>query len=146
MKKPTIILAAFAAILTGCVTNSSYVMVGQARNPIDPIYVKVYATQPDSCEEIALVEASSEDAWAFSDQAKMDVTIQRLKEQAAVLGANGIVMRGFSSRSGDAIIIDNDDDWDVAFSNSEEIKIANALAIWVPGQHDPIAQTTPMGS
>ena len=35
----------------------------------------------------------SEDSWAFTEQEKMDTVVRRLKEEAAKLGANGVLLR-----------------------------------------------------
>lgn len=92
------ILLAGMALLTGCAT--SHVLIGEPRPPISPDKVKVFLSPPaPPFEEIALVEASSRGAWAVSDQGKTNAAIQRLKEEAASLGANGILLRGTGSQS-----------------------------------------------
>ena len=92
------VLLAGMALLAGCAT--SHVLVGEPRPPISPDKVKVYLSPPGvPFEEIALVEASSRGAWAVSDQGKTNAAIERLKEEAASLGANGILLRGTGSQS-----------------------------------------------
>jgi hypothetical protein len=39
-----------------------------------------------------MIESSSKASMAVSDQAKTDVSIQRLKEEAAKVGANGVLL------------------------------------------------------
>ena len=88
----------FAAALAGCAT--SHVIVGQVRPPISPDQVRVFLSPPDQpYEEVALVDASSRGAWAVSDQGKTNAAIQRLKEEAASLGANGLLIRGTGTTS-----------------------------------------------
>lgn len=92
------ILLASMTLLTGCAT--SHVLVGEPRPAISPDKVKVFLSPPETpFEEIALVEASSRGAWAVSDQGKTNAAIERLKEEAASLGANGILLRGTGSQS-----------------------------------------------
>jgi hypothetical protein len=56
--------------------------------------VRVYLHPPARYEEVAIVDASSRESLAFTDQQKMDRVIERLKEEAAGLGANGILLEG----------------------------------------------------
>ena len=83
----------FAAVaLTGCASSSSSILVGKARAPISPDEVRLYLRAPAKYEEIAMIESSSKASMAVSDQAKTDVSIQRLKEEAAKVGANGVLL------------------------------------------------------
>jgi hypothetical protein len=79
------------AVLTGCAT--SHVMVGNPRPPISPSEVKIYLHPPARYEEIAILDTSSKESWSFTEQGKMDVVMQRLKVEAAKLGANGILLQ-----------------------------------------------------
>jgi hypothetical protein len=90
MKKLSAITILLTLFLTGCASSS--VVVGKTRAPIDATQVKVYLHPPKKFEEIALVEASSKASFAIGDQAKMNVVITRLKEEAAKLGANGVLL------------------------------------------------------
>lgn len=90
MKFLTLLIAAL--ILTSCASSS--VVVGNVRAPITPAQVKIYIHPPKKYEEVALVEATSKAAFAIGSQAKMDVVIRRLKEEAAKVGANGILLEG----------------------------------------------------
>ena len=83
-------------LLAACA--SSHVIIGTPRPPIDPTTVKLYTSPPPKFEEIAIIEASSKSSWAISDQGKMDKVIERLKEEAAALGANGILIQGLGSQ------------------------------------------------
>lgn len=97
MKTPRMITAlALAVLLAGCATSS--VIVGKVRPPIAPAQVKIYLNPPLKFEEIALLETSSSASWSFTDQGKMDTVMARMKEQAAKLGANGVLLRGTGER------------------------------------------------
>lgn len=88
----TVLLLGIVALLAGCA--SSHVLVGKARPPIYPDQVKLYLRPPAKFEEIALLEASSKASWAITQQGKMNKAIERLKEEAAQLGANGVILQG----------------------------------------------------
>jgi hypothetical protein len=98
-------LAAIAisiAALSGCAT--SHVMMGQARPPISPSMVQLYFHPPATkYEEIAMLDTSSRGGFGFTAQGKTDVVINRLKEEAAKLGANGILLQGVGDQSGGSV-------------------------------------------
>ncbi len=126
------LLCALGLTLGGCTTTSSRVMVGQGRAPIDPASVKLYLSPPASYEEIAMITADSDNSWTFTQQEKMETVIERLKIEAAAVGANGVLIRGVSDRSEDPVILsDNDDDWGVGYAFSELEKSVWAVAIFV---------------
>jgi hypothetical protein len=89
-----------ALVLCGCASHptSTYVLVGTQRPAIDPAQVKLYIRPPAKYEEVALVSADSKHAGARGAQAKMDAAVQRLKVEAAKLGANGIILSGVGDR------------------------------------------------
>lgn len=89
----------FVLALVGCAATS-HVITGQPRDPIDPAQVTLYTTAPPNYEEIGIIEASSRSSLAFGDQAKMDVVVERLKEEAASLGANGVLLQNTSTHGG----------------------------------------------
>lgn len=101
--KNTISLALLTAtvFLLGCASSS--VLIGKARAPIAPASVKLYLTPPAQFEEVALLEASSKSSFAITDQGKMNKVIERLKEEAAKLGANGILIRTTGDASGPVV-------------------------------------------
>lgn len=82
---------AFAAIVAGCAT--SHVMVGNPRPPISPSDVRIYLHPPAKYEEIAILDTSSKGSFSITSQGKMDVVVERLKAEAAKLGANGILLQ-----------------------------------------------------
>jgi hypothetical protein len=88
---------AAVVVLAGCAA-SSHVLVGTARTPISPEQVKIYLQPPPRYEEIATIDASSRGTPVFTDQRKMDRAIGRLKQEAAKLGANGILLEGTSDQ------------------------------------------------
>jgi hypothetical protein len=96
------IAVAAQAILAGCAA-SSHVLVGTARPPIPADQVRIYLHPPAKYEEVAIIDASSRGSVAFTDQQKMDRAIARLKEQAASLGANGVLLEGAGDQQAGAV-------------------------------------------
>jgi hypothetical protein len=84
------------AILTAC-APATHVLVGRARPPITPDQVTIYSHPPTTpFEEIARLDASSKSAFGTGGQKSVDKVIERLKIEAAKLGANGVILEGFS--------------------------------------------------
>jgi hypothetical protein len=80
--------------LTGC-APSTHVLVGTARPPISPTEVKIYSSPPANYQEIAVLGASSKSAFGAGGQKSIDKVVERLKIEAAKLGANGVILEGF---------------------------------------------------
>jgi hypothetical protein len=90
-----------AVTLAACMT--SHVIVGRARAPIPAEQVAIYLHPPTRYEEVALLESSSRGSFAVSAQARTDKVVDRLKKEAASLGANGIVLQEIADQSSGAI-------------------------------------------
>ena len=101
MKARLVFAAVCVSFLFGCA--SSAIVVGKVRPPISPAQVKLYLNPPKKYEEIALLESSSKASWAISDQGKMNVVIERLKEEAAKIGANGVLLRGTGEQNAGSV-------------------------------------------
>lgn len=100
MKKSIVLATIF--FLVGCAASSS-ILIGKSRPPISPEVVKLYIKPPSKYEEIAILDSSSKSSWAVTDQGKMDVAIQRLKEEAAKVGANGILINATGDVAGGGV-------------------------------------------
>ena len=88
------------AVLAGCAASSQVVLVGAARPAISPDQVKVYLEPPGTTyEQIANLAASSEGSFAITAAGKMDKVVERLKQQAAKLGANGLLLHGIGDQT-----------------------------------------------
>lgn len=120
------------AVLTGC--SASHVLVGQQRPPIAASDVQVYLEMPANAEQIALLNADSEMAPTFTSQQEVDWVMRRLKEGAAKLGANGIVLQQMGKEKGTATA--NTYNYGNGYSNTvisqSESQVASAIAIYVP--------------
>ena len=117
----------------GCVPVS-HIIVGDTREPIHPSNVEIYLDYPEQYEKIALIDAGSN--FAFKDpvilfdwQRKMDKAMERLKIEAAQLGANGILIVNTDTNN---IIqsVRSDGEGGTQVSSSTE-KYVKAIAIYV---------------
>ena len=84
-------------LLSGC-APASRVLVGPARAPIPVDQVVIYEQPPVNSQDVAILNASSNSVFSAGGQRGADKVIQRLKVQAAQLGANGVVLQGFTDR------------------------------------------------
>lgn len=91
-------LLATTVLLTACA--SSALVTGKPRPPIDPSRVAIYyAPPPGQYEEIALLDTKS-GAFTYGEQNKTNSVIDKLKREAAKLGANGVLFGGTASGPG----------------------------------------------
>jgi hypothetical protein len=94
MSTKTLTTLALLGTICGC-APSTHVLVGQARPPITPDQVRIYSRPPANFQEIAVLDASSKSAFGTGGQKSVDKVIERLKIEAAKLGANGVILEGF---------------------------------------------------
>ena len=96
-----ITLATMLALGLAACAPSSHIVVGTVRPAISPSEVKIYLQPPPSFEEVAILNASADSVFGTGGQGSADKVIQRLREQAAKLGANGIILEGmFDQQTG----------------------------------------------
>jgi hypothetical protein len=81
-----------ACLICGCATHT--IIVGERRPPISPEAVRVYQVPPRHFERIAIINSSAGTSWIFPDRPSVELGISRLREEAAGLGANGILLEG----------------------------------------------------
>ena len=98
---PLLLLSLSLFLTKGCYPVS-HIIVGETQTPIDYTDVKVYTDYPDNYEEIAIMEASSDLSYKdlsieFTHQQKTNKALERLKKEAALLGANGVVIQKIST-------------------------------------------------
>jgi hypothetical protein len=96
-----------ASNLAGCISSSdlkSHELLGGARPALPADAVQLYLEPPSrGYEEIAVLHSSSRRSWSFSARSKADVVVRRLKEEAASLGANGVLLQEIADRPGAAV-------------------------------------------
>ena len=110
MRRAATLLAASAiaaSSIVGCISPrdlKSHELLGGARPALSPDAVQLYLEPPSRhYEQIAVLHSSSRRSWSFTAQSKADVVVRRLKEEAASLGANGVLLQDIADRSGAAI-------------------------------------------
>ncbi len=82
--------------LAACATPNTVIVTGTARPAIAPADVKIYSHPPPVFEEVAMLNASHSSMFTTGGQQTVDKVIADLKDQAAKLGANGVILEGFS--------------------------------------------------
>jgi hypothetical protein len=140
------IAAAAATLLAACAGTppSSHVLTGTKRPAIDAAQVKVYASVPANAEQVALIEASSRESGARTEQAMIDAVVALMKDEAAKLGANGIVLQRTETRRGGGVTtgvglgvpLGGSSAVGFGVSSSGMHKIGYGIAIHVPGPAD----------
>ena len=83
--------------LTACAAPQSQVITGTPHTPISPDQVVILSQPPPVFEDVAILNASSKSVNP-AGQAAFDKVLQRLKQQAARLGANAVILEGFTDR------------------------------------------------
>jgi hypothetical protein len=89
-------VALSAALLAGC-ASTSRLMISPARPALSPEQVHVYMEPPTGrYVEIALLETAS-GPLTYGEQNKTNAVIEKLRAEAARLGANGLLLQGMAS-------------------------------------------------
>jgi len=83
------------SVLAGCAT-SSQILTGTPRVPIAANDVRVYTQAPASFDEIAVLNASRMSVSSAGGERAIQKMIESMKNQAALLGANGLLLEDFS--------------------------------------------------
>jgi hypothetical protein len=98
-----LILSISLFTLAGCtIMDSGAIVTGNTRTPTSPAEVKLYRSAPDSFEEIALVSASAGHDFQKSSSL-MNSAIERIKEEAAKVGANGVILTVINERDAPSV-------------------------------------------
>ena len=115
----------------------SHIIIGEIQNPLDYNNVKIYHDYPDAYDKIAIIEASSDLAFKdlsmeFTHQQKTNKALDRLKKEAASLGANGIVLQNISTTTKQHLNLNESSKGSINIhSRQEKQKELNAVAIFV---------------
>ena len=147
MNSLKIIISTFIIlIMAGCtIVDGGAIVTGVTRNPIPVNQVRIYRVAPKKYEEIAMVSASAGHDFKSSSDL-LNTSIMRLKEEAAKLGANGVLLSQINERDapststsiGSAYASGNDGSSAYASGSSISVNRGDAytrikgLAIYVP--------------
>lgn len=85
-------MAVLVGVLTGCGATRT-IMVGDPRPAISPQAVRVYEMPPRHYDRIAIINSSGGTSWIFRDRGSMDEAVAKLRDEAARLGANGVLLQ-----------------------------------------------------
>ena len=81
----------FSTLLVSCVSGS-YIVAGNRRPSISPSSVIIYFEPPEKYETLGSVEASKKGMGTLKRQKRQDKIINKLKDMAAEIGANGVLL------------------------------------------------------
>ena len=85
-------------IISGCtIVDGSAIVIGEKRASIPVEQVRIYRVAPEKYEEIAMISASAGHDFQ-SNSALIESTILRLKQEAAKVGANGVLLSEIDER------------------------------------------------
>ena len=124
MKCITVLIASL--ILISCASGTALV-TGTTRTAINPDKVKLYLQPPAEYEVVAIVKASSDAGWTA--QGSQDYAVQELKNQAAQLGANGVLL-GATSTTTSAVV--GGYGTGAMYAIPVEAEVVSGQAIYVP--------------
>ncbi|MCM1320571.1 MAG: DUF4156 domain-containing protein [Bacteroides sp.] len=108
MKKLTkfmFVFCAMAAFFAASCASGSHIVTGTQREAIGVEEVKIFTEFPETYEVIGIVSASSDAGW--TEQGSLNYAIKELKNQAAKIGANGIVIESTGQTSAGAVLVGN---------------------------------------
>lgn len=86
---PFLALCTVITLLGACAT-ATVIPVGNARAPIDPSQVRIYVRPPPRYEVLGILDGNA--GIEGTGQSAVNDVIKKLKEQAAKLGANGVLI------------------------------------------------------
>jgi len=96
MKQWGIIALILILSAMGC-SSGSILITGTPRTPIAIEEVTLYTSPPSKYEVIGSINASSDAGW--SQQGDLDYAVERLKKEAAKVGANGVLIKHHGLKS-----------------------------------------------
>ena len=85
-------LATLLAAGGGCSTKPEVLPSAGRRNPAPPDSVTIYQMEPKKYEVLGEVTASREEGARWDDQGNANAGFDTLKQKAALLGANGLLL------------------------------------------------------
>ncbi len=94
---PLLAVGLAAGLFAGC-AGSSARLVGPARPAVSPAEVRIYRTAPPRYQEIAVLDATSNPRFFHGSAEGEADAIERLKAEAARLGANGVLLTQVGDR------------------------------------------------
>ncbi len=115
-----------AGFLTSCATSSSQ-LLAPARPPINPAEVRVYHAPPRHYQQIAVLDATSGVRLFHGTPEGEAEAIERLRIEAAKLGANGVLLTLVGDRPSGVIGV-GVGGGDVSFHHHSGTEVSGAAA------------------
>jgi uncharacterized protein YbjQ (UPF0145 family) len=98
-----LIMAMAVLFASGCtIMDGNAIVTGEVREPISPEQVRIYRTAPERFEEIAIVDASAGHDF-LKNSSLVNSALERLKEEAAKVGANGVLLLNVDERDAPSV-------------------------------------------
>jgi hypothetical protein len=104
MKSVIVLIVSFViTALSGCtIMDGNAIITGNTRIATSPSEVRLYRIAPENYEEIAIVSASAGHDFK-KNSILINEAIQRLKVEAAKVGANGIILTEIDERDAPSV-------------------------------------------
>lgn len=140
LARPILAGVLLAALLAGC-GGVNRTMLAPARAPVDPATVRLYDVPPAGSVQIAQIEATS--GAGFGTQGQADAAVARLRQEAAKVGANGVVLMGVGTGRAPVNLgigvgsYGSHGGGSLGFGIPTANKRAAGMAIWVPPEAVP---------
>ncbi len=99
-----ILMSIFVALLLSACTTSTVVRTGQMYAPIPADQVQVYFQPPAEYQVLGLVDAHSD--IVFSSRKAQKRAIKRIVEEAAAIGANGVLITFETDYPTETLVLD----------------------------------------
>lgn len=104
MIKNIFFLTLLVSNLIGCtIIDGNSIVTGNARSSLSYNEVRIYRVAPAEFEEIAMVSSSAGHDFK-KNSSLMNSAIHRIKEEAAILGANGVILTQIDERDSPSVI------------------------------------------
>lgn len=97
-----VIALAFISSIGCTIMDGNAIVIGNTRAATSVEEVRLYRSAPDNFEEIAIVSASAGHDFQKSSSL-MNSAIERLKEEAAKVGANGVILTEINERDAPSV-------------------------------------------
>lgn len=118
-----------AVLLTACATGS-VIVTGDRRPPTNPSQIKIVFQIPPDSNVIGMIKAQS--LLGIGGQTEMDIALQELREQAASLGANTIVLTQTTEKSQPWYSFTPTEKGGTFSSGTNEYEYLQGVAVFVP--------------
>ena len=126
MQRITLLITSL--MLISCASGTA-IVTGTTRTAINPDKVKLYVQPPAEYEVVAIVKASSDAGWTA--QGSQDYAVQELKNQAAQLGANGVLLGATGTKTSTVV---GGYGTGTMYAIPVEAEVVSGQAIYVPSK------------